>query len=213
MALQGTLIWLCSLAALSSSAAQDETLTQNCSSQAQILEHLKEAVECGDKLPSAWSSQETATLLLTMKNLTDTLHRQQLKECKGADPKSCPEAEVPENGGLACVSVFNKRYCKPLCNNGYDFAFMRRSGFYNECSRETGYRWHSQYVGGNRLAVCNKESFPVAGINTAYFPKDQNCLTTKSSAQLQSSVINVFTAELKLAGVQGDPEYACLVCG
>lgn len=37
-------------------------------------------------------------------------------ECQGSEPTQCKEAEVPKNGGLACATVDNKRYCKPMCN-------------------------------------------------------------------------------------------------
>ncbi|XP_076599934.1 uncharacterized protein LOC143328603 isoform X2 [Chaetodon auriga] len=215
MVLKGTLIWLCSLAAWVSSAAQDETLLQNCSSQNQLWEHLsadlKVAVECAESLP--WSSQQTAALLLSMTNLTDALHTHQLRECQGAEPEKCPQAEVPDNGGLACVTVANKRYCKPLCNYGFDFGFMRRSRLYEECSEQTGFRWNTQYVGGNRLAVCNEASIQVSGAKTAYFPQNQDCLRTKSSSQQQNSIIEDFKAELKNQGLQGEPQHACLLCG
>lgn len=39
-----------------------------------------------------------------------------LTDCQGAQPEECPQANVPKNGGLACVTVANRRYCKPLCN-------------------------------------------------------------------------------------------------
>ncbi|XP_073337693.1 uncharacterized protein [Pagrus major] len=212
MALKGTLIWLCSLAVCSSFTAQDETMHQNCSSQAGDLSAaLEEAIECGENLP--WSTQQTAALLLLMRNLTDGLHKHQLRECQDAEPKDCPQAEVPENGGLVCVTVANKRYCKPLCNDGYDFGFLRRSRLYDACSEQRGYRWDTQYVGGNKLAVCNEAPFQVSGAKTAYFPKDQDCLTTKSSSQLQDGIIQGFAAELKNEGVQGAAQYACLVCG
>ncbi|XP_036980322.1 uncharacterized protein si:ch1073-126c3.2 [Acanthopagrus latus] len=214
MSLKGTLVCLCSLAVWSSSAAQDESMHQNCSPQAGNLSAaLKEAVDCGENLP--WSSQQTAALLLSMRNLTDSLHKRQLRECQGAEPKECPPAEVPDNGGLVCVTVANKRYCKPLCNNGYDFGFMRISRLYDVCSQWsiTGHRWDTQYVGGNKLAVCNKASFQLSGAKTAYFPRDQDCLTTKSSSRLQDGVIEGFKAELKNEGVQGEAQYACLVCG
>uniref|UniRef100_A0A8C2Z1Y9 Si:ch1073-126c3.2 n=1 Tax=Cyclopterus lumpus TaxID=8103 RepID=A0A8C2Z1Y9_CYCLU len=129
-------------------------------------------------------------------------------DCHGANPKQCPEAEVPDNGGLACVTVANRRYCKPLCEHGYDFAFLRRSRPYEECSAQTRFQWQTQYVGGNKLAVCH-----VSGVKTAYFPKDQDCLTTKTSNGLQSGVIVDLTAELMAAGVHGAPQSACLVCG
>ncbi|XP_070834448.1 uncharacterized protein [Chaetodon trifascialis] len=211
MALKGALIWLCSLAVWVSSAAQDETSLQNCSSQKELWERLSVAVECAESLP--WSSQQTAALLLSMTNLTDALHAQQLRECRGVEPEKCPQAEVPDNGGLACVTVDNKRYCKPLCNHGFDFGFMRRSRLYDECSEQTGFRWNTQFVGGNRLAVCNEASIQVSGAKTAYFPQDQDCLKTKSSSHQQNSIIEDFKAELKSQGLQGELQHACLLCG
>ncbi|XP_042358584.1 uncharacterized protein LOC121954908 [Plectropomus leopardus] len=213
MALQGALICFCSLAVLSSSAAQDDTLPPKCDLQKTLLNHLKEAEECGEDLPSEWSTEATAKVLLTMKNLTETLHKHQLKGCQGAEPQKCPAAEVPKNGGLACVTVANTSYCKPLCSHGYDFAFLRRSRLYEKCGEQTGYKWETQYIGGNTLAVCNEAPFQISGANTAYFPKDQGCLTTKSNSQLQRDVISVFTAELKSHNVQGEPQSSCLVCG
>ncbi|XP_038588312.1 uncharacterized protein LOC119913069 [Micropterus salmoides] len=171
--------------------------------------HQQVAAQCVENL----SAQQTAALLFSTRDLSDALHKHQLKECQDAEPKECPVAEVPENGGLACLTVANKRYCKPMCNHGYDFGFIRRSRLYDECSQQTGHKWDTQYVGGNKLAVCNKESIQVSGAQTAYFPKDQDCLTTKSSSQLQNSTMEVFTNELKNQGIQGEPEYACLVCG
>ncbi|XP_035519788.1 uncharacterized protein si:ch1073-126c3.2 isoform X2 [Morone saxatilis] len=186
---------------------RNETLPHNGSSQTD----LQVAAECGENLQL--SAEQTAVLLLSLRNLTDYLHKHQLKECQGAEPKECPEPEVPQNGGLACVTVAKKRYCKPLCNNGYDFGFIRRSRLYDECSNHTGNKWKSQYIGGNKLAVCNEASIQVSGAKTAYFPEDRDCLTTKSSSQLWGTIIEVFTTELKNQGVQGEPQYACLVCG
>ncbi|XP_026211456.1 uncharacterized protein si:ch1073-126c3.2 [Anabas testudineus] len=213
MAFKGALIWLCSLAVLSSSTAQHETVSDNCSAKTQLLDDLKVAVECGESLLSAWSTQQRAALLLSMKNLTDSLHKHQLKECHGAEPKQCPEAEVPDNGGLVCVTVANKRYCKPMCNNGYDFAFLRISRLYEECSVQTQYKWTTQYIGGNKLAVCNEESTQVSGAKSAYFPKGQDCQTTKSNSQLQENITATFITELKNQGIQGQPQFTCLVCG
>lgn len=42
-----------------------------------------------------------------------------------------------------------------LVSQGYDFAFIRRSRIFDECSAQTGYKWNTQYVGGNKLAVCS----------------------------------------------------------
>ncbi|XP_054456437.1 uncharacterized protein si:ch1073-126c3.2 [Anoplopoma fimbria] len=210
MALQGIFTFFCSLAVLSSSAA----LLQNCSSQTQHLSaELEVAIECGENLTSGWSTQRTAALLLSLRDLTDTLHKHQLQECRGAEPNKCPEAKVPHHGGLACVTVAKKRYCKPLCSHGYDFAFIRRSRLYEECSKQTGFRWQTQYVGGNKLAVCNESPIQVSGASSAYFPENQDCLKTKSNSTLQSAIMGVFVTELRNQGIQDSPEFACLVCG
>ncbi|XP_041866646.1 uncharacterized protein si:ch1073-126c3.2 [Melanotaenia boesemani] len=215
MALRASLTLLCSLSVLSSSGAQ-ETILLNCSSGTQVFERLsadlKMAAECGEKPPSQWSAHQRAELLNYMRNLTETLHKHQLKECQDAEPKECRHAEVPSNGGLVCVTVAYKRYCKPLCNSGYDFSFLRRSRLFDECSKQTGYMWNSQYI-GNKLAVCNEAPIQISGESSAYFPKDQDCLTTKSNSQLSNSVIEVFTTELKSRGIPAEPQLACLVCG
>ncbi|XP_071336094.1 uncharacterized protein [Trachinotus anak] len=214
MALKGNLFWICSLAVLSSSAAQDETLPKNCSSQTQLLERLsadvKVALECGENLPSA---QQSAALLLSLRNLADSLHKQQLKDCQSAEPKKCPEAEVPSNGGLLCVSVANNTYCKPLCNYGYDFGFIRSSRLFDVCTEQTGYKWSTQYIGGNKLAVCNKAPIRIGGAKSAYFPEDQDCLTTKSTSELHSSIITTFISELKKEGIEAELQDVCLLCG
>ncbi|XP_068423245.1 uncharacterized protein si:ch1073-126c3.2 [Clinocottus analis] len=107
----------------------------------------------------------------------------------------------------------NKRYCKPLCHHGYDFAFLRRSRPYEECSEQTRFHWLTQYVGGNKLAECHESQIQLSGAKSAYFPKDQDCLTTKTSARLQERFISDLTADLRSAGLAGDAHSACLVCG
>ncbi|KAK1905343.1 Peptidoglycan-N-acetylglucosamine deacetylase [Dissostichus eleginoides] len=205
MSLQGALMWICSL------AAQDETL--QCGYQS-LTSNLKEAVECDDSLLFSWSSEDRAGLLLNLRNLTDKLYRLQLRECQGAEPSKCPQAEVPEDGGLLCTTVSNKRYCKPMCNHGYDFSFLRRSRLYEECSKLTGFKWQSQFIGGNKLAVCNKAHIQVSGAASAYFSEDQDCLTTQSNSSLiESAIMRGFMSELRSAGVQGDAENSCLLCG
>ncbi|XP_031171815.1 uncharacterized protein si:ch1073-126c3.2 [Sander lucioperca] len=212
MALQGTFVWLCSLAVLSFSVAQDDTLPQNCLKPG-LVEDLSALLKLGVACSDAWSTEETATLLRSLSNLTDILQKQQQKDCLHAEPKNCTEVEVPENGGLACVTVANTRYCKPMCSHGYDFDFLRRSRLFEECSEQTGYKWQTQYIGGNKLAVCNEATVQVSGAKTAYFPKDQSCLTTKSDGTLRRRFIDDLTAELKNLGIQGKPQNSCLVCG
>ncbi|XP_060942663.1 uncharacterized protein si:ch1073-126c3.2 [Limanda limanda] len=214
MASTGTLIWIFSLAAVCVTASSNDTV-KNCTSQTPLFERLsadvKEAAESGENLPPGWSSQQSAALMGSMRHLTDILHKHQLKDCQLAEPKLCPEAQVPENGGLVCVTVDNKRYCKPLCNYGYDFGFLRRSRLFDVCGNQTRYKWDTQYVGGNTLAVCNAATIQISGAQSAYFPKDRDCLTTKS--QLQDSFFNSAVAELRSKGIEGDTHDSCLVCG
>lgn len=47
---------------------------------------------------------------------------------------------------------------------GFDFAFLRLSRVYDECSERTKYKWDSQYIGGNTLAVCNGETASAAHV-------------------------------------------------
>lgn len=58
-----------------------------------------------------------------------------------------------------------------------------------------------------------EEPVQISGAQSAYFPKHQDCLTTKSSIQLQNNTLQNFIKELKDKGVQGEAQYACLVCG
>ncbi|KAE8281080.1 hypothetical protein D5F01_LYC21663 [Larimichthys crocea] len=210
MALRGTLIWTCTLAVWFSSASKDDSET--CSlDAANLTAVVEEALQCGEALP--WSGQQTAALLLSLSSLTHRLQQHQLKECQGAEPQNCPEPEVPENGGLACVTADNQRLCKPMCNHGYDFAFLRISRLYDKCSEQTNYKWDTQYVGGNKLAVCNRQLVQISGAKSAYFPKDQDCRKTKSISQLQNNTLEIFISEVKNKGIPGAAQHACLVCG
>ncbi|XP_033935192.1 uncharacterized protein [Pseudochaenichthys georgianus] len=209
MALQGALMWICSLAVLSSCAVQDETSQCGYSS---LTSNLKGAVECDNSQLLSWSSEARAGLLLNLRNLTDKLYKLQLKECQDAKPTQCPQAEVPEDGGLLCTTVSDRRYCKPMCNHGYDFSFLRRSRVYEECSNQTGFQWQSQFIGGNKLAVCIKAHIQVSGAASAYFSEAQDCLTTKSNS-IRSTIMGVFMSELRSADVQGGAEDSCLLCG
>ncbi|XP_037128099.1 uncharacterized protein si:ch1073-126c3.2 isoform X2 [Syngnathus acus] len=213
MALKGILACLCLVAAVFPCSHQDDVQTNNCSSHLleELSDDLKMAAECNTM--SRWTPQQRATLLLYMRNLTEMLHTQHLRECQGGEPVNCPQPEVPKNGGLVCTTVANRRFCKALCNHGYDFAFLRRSRVFDECSAATGYKWRSQYIGGNTLAVCNEATLQVAGAKTAYFPKDEDCLTTKGQEK-ESDIVLQFEEELKNHdGVDGAVESACLLCG
>lgn len=60
--------------------------------------------------------------------MTHLLNTHSFIECQGAEPQNCPEPEVPENGGLACVTADNQRLCKPMCNHvsgKHNFAYIK----------------------------------------------------------------------------------------
>ncbi len=42
---------------------------------------------------------------------------------------------------------------------GYDFTFLRRSRLFEECSSATQDKWTTQFIGGNRLAICESKSW------------------------------------------------------
>ncbi|XP_019715499.1 uncharacterized protein LOC109509968 [Hippocampus comes] len=204
MALRGILACLCLLAVLPCSHQ-----TKNCSSQflEDLTADLQMAVECSAK--PRWTLQQMATLLLNVRNLTKTL-----RDSQGDQLVKCPQPKVPKNGGLACASVANSRFCKPLCNHGYDFAFLRKSRVFEECSAATGYKWSTQYIGGNKLAVCNEAALQVAGAKSAYFAKGEDCLTTMGNEQRKNDTLEEVAEELKNHdGVDGDVVSLSLLCG
>lgn len=50
-------------------------------------------------------------------------------ECHIEKPPLCPTPEVPENGGLGCVTVGKRYFCKPMCNHVSTIHFI----FYFYC--------------------------------------------------------------------------------
>ncbi|KAM9559563.1 uncharacterized protein ACWYII_014325 [Salvelinus alpinus] len=211
------LLCFCSLTAvLSYAVAQEEDVGNNsCSSTTlmfkQLSTQLAEATRCAENITSEWSDDQTAVVINSLQTLTVILQKHQKTVCQDVEPKQCPAAVAQSKGGLVCVTINKRRYCKPMCNEGYDFAFLRNSRLYEECSADTRFKWTTHYIGGNKLAVCNKSSRSIAGAKTAYFPKNQDCLTTKSDNDLEAQLIEQFKNELK--DIEGKTEYSCLVCG
>ncbi|XP_030626879.1 uncharacterized protein si:ch1073-126c3.2 [Chanos chanos] len=209
-------IWLCVAFVFFTSEIQGST-NDTCSSAGwsfeQLSAKLKGAEECLEVLAGQWADNQTASILDSLRRLTDILQKQQKTVCKDAPPAECPAPVAQSKGGLVCVSTEEKRYCKPMCNEGYDFSFLRRSRIYEECSRANKHKWTTHYVGGNKLAVCNKSNVQISGAASAYFPKDQDCLRTKSDIQLETQVIETFLQELRESGMTGPYSHACLICG
>ncbi|MCI4376803.1 hypothetical protein PGIGA_G00192990 [Pangasianodon gigas] len=205
------------LTVLSSAAVQAQSLEpDDCSSfnwsYDEFMEKLKISDKCMEKLIEKWTESQNSAILNNLNRLVDIFKKNEKSVCKDATPKECPAPAVQSKGGLVCVSAKGKRFCKPMCNKGYDFSFLRISRLYEECSNATSYKWTTQYVGGNKLAICNKSNTQIAGASSAYFPVNQDCLTTKSNSTLEEEIINTFQNELKAKDIEGPYTQCCLMC-
>ncbi|XP_053805633.1 uncharacterized protein LOC128791777 [Vidua chalybeata] len=152
----------------------------------------------------AWTLQETLDLLRPV----------QEKFCKQLPP--CPRPVAPKNGGLVCVTIDNTQYCKPMCNKGYDFQFLRRSRLYEVCGNATGFSWTTQLSGGKALAVCNPSEVAISGAKSAYFPSNSTCVHTLAFPESQAEQLNIFLQEIAEQGIDGssrDQGADCIICG
>ncbi|KAK9964592.1 hypothetical protein ABG768_005755, partial [Culter alburnus] len=157
--------------------------------------------KCLEAASDTWAAYQNAKFFNELRILTDIIQNQQTKELQKLLPKNCSAPAVPEDGGLLCISVTDKIYCKPMCNAGYDFTFIRRSRLFEECSAATQYKWTTQFIGGNRLAICSKSHIAVSGASSAYFPEGHDCHKIKSHAQLMGNITKTFQSELVMAGI------------
>ncbi|XP_019911627.2 uncharacterized protein si:ch1073-126c3.2 isoform X2 [Esox lucius] len=208
-------VLLCFCSAVLSNIVTGNVGANSCSNFSLTFDNFsmqhQEAVQCAGNITGQWNDNQIADLLNSLQTLTDILQENLKQFCQHFKPKRCPAPEPISDGGIVCVSINKTGYCKPMCNEGYDFAFLRRSRLYETCSADTGFKWTTQYVGGNRLAICNKFSAPVAGFESAYFPKDQNCLQTKSNSDLEKNLIKQFIDELKIKD-DVPTKNVCLIC-
>lgn len=178
----------------------------------QLDKQLQNIKNCLETVSDNWTSYQHGNILNQLQALTDIIQRQDNKAFQKLLPENCPAPAVPENGGLLCLSVKDKIYCKPMCNAGYDFNFLRRSRLFEECSTATKHTWTTQYIGGNRLAICNKSHIEVSGAPSAYFPKGEDCHITKSNEQLTQNITNIFKSELAKVETT-ESESTKLLCG
>ncbi|KAB5582120.1 hypothetical protein PHYPO_G00183540 [Pangasianodon hypophthalmus] len=208
---------LLSLLIVLSSAAVQTLEPDDCSSfnwsYEEFMEKLKISDKCMENLIVNWTESQNTAILNNLNRLVHIFNKNQKSVCQDATPKECPAPAVGGKGGLVCVSAKGKRFCKPMCNKGYDFNFLRISRLYEECSNATSYNWTTQYVGGNKLAICGKSNTQIAGASSAYFPVNQDCLTTKSNSTLEKEIINTFRKELKDKNIKGPYSQCCLMCG
>uniref|UniRef100_A0A8C8RS41 Uncharacterized protein n=1 Tax=Pelusios castaneus TaxID=367368 RepID=A0A8C8RS41_9SAUR len=160
---------------------------------------------------------EVNALVWSLQQVLDRLREVQGKACKAFMPENCSAPEAPQNGGLVCVSIDSVHYCKPMCNQGYDFAFLRRSRVYEKCGASTGYSWTTQLVGGNRLADCLSSPVAVSGVKSAYFPSHMSCQQTIANATAEREQIEIFHKELAEAepdvSQKLEKAFDCVLCG
>ncbi|XP_065153023.1 uncharacterized protein [Paramisgurnus dabryanus] len=183
------------------------------------FDYFKDQLQMSNCLEAAsknWTTYQTADIFNQLRLLTAIIQTQQetgkTTEILGLLPANCFAPVVHRDGGLLCVSSEKKIYCKPMCNTGYDFNFIRRSRLYEECSAATQNKWTTQYMGGNKLAECTKSPISVAGAPSAFFPKEKDCHKTKSDEELMKNITSIFHSELIKAGVTSF-ESSCLLCG
>ncbi|XP_016371901.1 uncharacterized protein LOC107711424 [Sinocyclocheilus rhinocerous] len=207
---------LCLLFAFLSTTAHGNN-NSSCSSSEftyeQIDKQLQAMKNCFETISITWTAYQNANIFNQLQTLTDIIQKQQNEELRRLLPANCPAPDVPEDGGLLCVSVKNKAYCKPMCNAGYDFSFIRRSRLFEECSSATQDKWTTQFFGGNRLAICDKSRIAVSGAPSAYFPEGQDCQKIKSNEQLMGNITKIFQSELVMAGITQSVESSSLLCG
>ncbi|XP_051476011.1 uncharacterized protein LOC127384939 [Apus apus] len=179
-----------------------------------VNERLEKYSKCFNAMIAKGERASINLLTWTLQEMLDLLRPVQEKFCKQLP--LCPLPLAPRNGGLVCVIIDNAQYCKPMCNKGYDFQFLRRSRLYEVCGNATGFSWTSQFVGGNALAVCNPSEMAISGAKSAYFPTNSTCLRTLAFSETQTEQLNIFLKELGEQGIESsnrDKEGDCIICG
>ncbi|XP_053927827.1 uncharacterized protein LOC128852717 isoform X2 [Cuculus canorus] len=179
-----------------------------------VTESLEKYSKC---FPDMLTKAEKASinhLVWKLQDTLDLLFPVQAKFCKQLF--SCPLPTAPRNGGLVCVIIDDAQYCKPMCNKGYDFQFLRRSRLYEVCGNATRFSWTTQLVGGKELAVCNPSEMAISGAESAYFPTNSSCLHTLAFTETVTEQLNIFLSELKEQGIEisnRDKDADCIICG
>ncbi|KAM6067746.1 uncharacterized protein VSU04_006887 [Chlamydotis macqueenii] len=212
-----TLVFL-SLAVLLTDLAEIRAFASRSDCKTSTIEDVKKTLEeysrCFHEMIDKNEKASINLLAWTLQETFDLLRPVQEKFCKQLPP--CPLPQAPRNGGLVCVTIDNAQYCKPMCNKGYDFQFLRRSRLYEVCGNSTGFSWTTQFVGGNTLAVCNPSETAISGAESAYFPANSTCLHTLALAENQEKQLDIFLDELRKQGIDGsnrDKEADCITCG
>ncbi|CAL8363452.1 unnamed protein product [Boreogadus saida] len=200
-----TPLCLCILTALLASTVVLQNAQENCTTD--MFHQARVAAESCDRyLLSKWSAEDRAQLLHSMAMLT-TMLKQSSHPVDGCHlSNGSPSVKVHSNGGVVCVDIEEKVYCKPMCNHGYDFSFLRRGRPYEVCSAGN---WTTQFIGGNILAVCHLSTTQISAKPSSYF-KGQDCLKTKDLGQ--DEVIQEFITELRAQQITGAVTNGTLMC-
>ncbi|PKK28391.1 putative LOC102098019 [Columba livia] len=212
-----TLIFI-SLAVLLTDFTETRAFANPSECKSATIDDMNESLEkyskCFNEMIAKGEKAPINSLVWRLQETLDLLRPVQEKFCKQLPP--CPRPLAPRNGGLVCVTIDNAQYCKPMCNKGYDFQFLRRSRLYEVCGNATGFSWTSQLFGGKALAVCNPSEMAVSGAKSAYFPANSTCLHTLAFTETQTEHLNTFLKELGDQGIDSssrDKEADCIICG
>ncbi|XP_074965620.1 uncharacterized protein LOC142064477 [Phalacrocorax aristotelis] len=204
-------VFLAGFTEISASAHPSECTTGTVED---LTERLGKHSECFRDMVTKGEKASINFLVWTLQEVLDSLRPAQQQFCKQLPP--CPLPVAPRNGGLVCVIIDNTQYCKPMCNQGYDFQFLRKSRLYEVCGNATGFSWTTQLTGRKELAVCNPSDSAISGAKSAYFPMNSTCLRTLAFTKTQTEQLNTFVEELEKQGIDGsnrDKEADCIICG
>ncbi|XP_044153862.1 uncharacterized protein LOC122940975 [Bufo gargarizans] len=178
-----------------------------------LQKKLKHFIDLDKDLTNLTLSQIDSLIWWTQQALNSLKGYQSKVYDKTVRTTNCTMPLVPTNGGLVCAYLDNAYFCKPMCDQGYDFSFLRRSRLYEICGRQTGFSWTSQYVGGNRLAECTAADVAISGQSSAYF-KNKKCQEALSMG-IEDTYINEFIKELEENGITNNhkKDLDIVVCG
>ncbi|XP_051897394.1 uncharacterized protein si:ch1073-126c3.2 [Pristis pectinata] len=173
---------------------------------------LQSFINCTNQFIKELEPAKRSELYRLLQTAADNLRSIHRKDCQGVIPRNCSSPIVPTGGGLVCLTLNKTRYCKPMCNKGFDFQFLRLSRPYERCGEATEYKWTTQYVGGNQLAVCTEHPTAVSAQPSHYFL--EHCRDALYNYSHETDITSTFERELKekLRG-RIKSKNTCLLCG
>merc|ERR1719427_599631 len=133
------------------------------------------------------------------KNLKWRCHCDGNARAQCSDEGTCPDLIPPANGAMLCITAGDRgsdkrtKYCKPLCEQGYDFQSReRRYRAYETCGRLNSHRWASGYV-ENHLLIA--KCIPSSRRYSYYRHYIQGCetMTEYSKNQIKDSFMRLLT--------------------